>query len=567
MSAIGKLRRTKLFFDRTTKLAAFRKKARNPMPYQWAFLQNLLRRHQDTDFGRQHGFSSIQSIEDYQERVPIHSWEEIAPYIEAVQNGDSSALFPTDEKLLMYAATSGTTGEPKYIPVTQTSYRNYGKYWDLFWSQVGKDSPTATDYQALYFPGDPAEGYINDVPFGAITAKAYEQQNPLLRAMYPYPYQICRISDYQIRYYTMMRIALGTQISIIPVANPSTIITVFKVAEERASDIIDDIRTGRLRYADHMPSDVAELIMRRLRPNKRRADELEYVRLHNKRFLPKDYWPHPMTICCFAGGPLRVYLRQLKNYLDHYKVFDFGLLASEGRLSFGVGSVRQQKGCPLTLESNFFEFIPEEDIAKSSPRIVTLDQVEKDHRYFIIFTNYSGLYRYNISDMIQVTGFYENLPMITFCNKGKHMSNITGEKLTEYQVTESVRRAENRTGYALSEFTVCLHWDEETPYYTLLKDGVHHDTHDGLQSFINCVDEELMKLNIEYRSKRESLRLGPLALKTVGGLGFHEYEKKKRAECHNLSQYKPAFLISDTSFEGQFHIEEEITSTAKTKVA
>lgn len=559
----GTVRRAKFILDRHTKLKSFRKQCRAPMEAQWNFLKRLLHRHKDTDFGRQFDFGSIDSIAEYKKRVPLHTWEDVAPYIEKVQQGEITALFPPNEKLIMYAATSGTTGNPKYIPVTQTSYKLYGKYWDHFWAFVSEHAPECTAGKALYFPGDPEEGTVNGVPFGAITAKAYGQQNPIIREMYPYPYQICRIKDYQIRYYTIMRFGVESNITIIPIANPSTILTLFKLAQDRAKDIIEDIRTGRLRYANRMPADVRALLLRKIKPNPRRADQLEAIFRHTRKFRPVEYWgSHPLAITCFASGPLRLYMKQLRHYHPDLRIADFGLLASEGRLSLGVGTIRDSKGCCPTLESNFFEFIPEFEIDSENPETLTLDQLELGKRYFIIFSNYSGLYRYNISDLIQVTDFLENTPLFTFCNKGKHMSSITGEKLSEYQITESVRLAGDRVGYKLEEFVVCLHWDEAVPSYTLLKDGLNQDSPSLLQRFINCVDEELMKLNLEYKSKRASLRLGPLSLKQVRHHGYRLYEKKKQEAAHNISQYKPAFLISTPKFEDQFEFDDEITSTA-----
>jgi hypothetical protein len=463
----------------------------------------------------------------------------------------------------MYAATSGTTGEPKLVPVTETSYKHYGKYWDHTWSNVAIESPRAAFGRALYFPGDPEEGYVGDIPFGAITAKAYEQQNVVTRALYPYPHQIAKIKNYAVRYYTMMRIAVEQQVTMIPIANPSTIITLMKTARERAKDIIDDIRTGHLRYQDQIPTELGNALLKQISPNSHRADELQKILDQTNDFLPRDYWnKEKVSIICFASGPMNLYLNQLPLYFDDPTIFDFGLLASEGRFSFPLASTRSQKGSCLTLETSFFEFIPEDQIEKSNPDILTLDQVELGKRYFIIFSNFAGLYRYNISDVVKITGFHEKVPLIYFCNKGKHFSNITGEKLSEIQITESVKKAGDRAGYHIEDFVVCLHWDEEKPGYTLLKSQHRKDDYQLLSELVNLVEEELMNMNTEYKSKRESLRLAPLTLRLVNGNGYKDYENKRQASAHNLSQYKHIFLIGDPEFEKQFDCQEGIISTA-----
>jgi hypothetical protein len=152
--------------------------------------------------------------------------------------------------------------------------------------------------------------------------------------------------------------------------------------------------------------------------------------------------------------------------------------------------------------------------------------------------------------------------LITFCNKGKHFSNITGEKITEFQITSAVRIAVEKTGFHIDSFTCCLHWDDTLPYYSILKGPNPIEDIEILQQFIDHVDEALMNMNIEYRSKRQSSRLGPLTLKIVRGNAYHDYENKKQMSCHNFSQYKQIFLINDPDFENQFQYHQQIRSSS-----
>ena len=66
--------------------------------------------------------------------------------------------------------------------------------------------------------------------------------------------------------------------------------------------------------------------------------------------------------------------------------------------------------------------------------------MELEHRkaYFIIPTTAYGLYRYHISDLVRVTGFYGRTPLVEFLGKGHRFSNMTGEKLSEYHVTKAL---------------------------------------------------------------------------------------------------------------------------------
>ena len=64
--------------------------------------------------------------------------------------------------------------------------------------------------------------------------------------------------------------------------------------------------------------------------------------------------------------------------------------------------------------------------------------------YYIIVTTPSGLYRYFINDVVRVTGFLHAAPLLKFMQKGKGVTNITGEKLYEAQVLAAVSGAMTR---------------------------------------------------------------------------------------------------------------------------
>ena len=56
----------------------------------------------------------------------------------------------------------------------------------------------------------------------------------------------------------------------------------------------------------------------------------------------------------------------------------------------------------------------------------------------------NGLYRYFINDLIEVTGWFQKTPTIRFVQKGKGVTNVTGEKLYEFHVIEAVKAIQKR---------------------------------------------------------------------------------------------------------------------------
>jgi hypothetical protein len=172
----------------------------------------------------------------------------------------------------------------------------------------------------------------------------------------------------------------------------------------------------------------------------------------------------------------------------------------------------------LEIGSTFFEFIPEQEIdaidldpdAETLPSGLTVlraEELELGQRYYIVLITCSGLYRYHIGDLIQVTGWMGTAPTIEFLSRGAHTSNLTGEKLTEYQVVSAVNAALKDAGLALEASVMVPIW-ADPPYYRLIIEGQHRISADHLRMLGSLADQNLAGANCEYASKRRSRRLG-----------------------------------------------------------
>jgi hypothetical protein len=125
----------------------------------------------------------------------------------------------------------------------------------------------------------------------------------------------------------------------------------------------------------------------------------------------------------------------------------------------------------------------------------------------VIVTTPSGLYRYFINDLVRVQGHLHKTPLLKFVQKGKGVTNITGEKLYESQVLMGVRAVTEKLGRG-TRFVMMIA-DEAACRYRLY---VELDAGPTLPAacFAQAVDEKLHEINSEYSAKRESRRLGGL---------------------------------------------------------
>ena len=88
-----------------------------PEEVQNDWFKNLLVSAQDTVWGKQFAYSSINTIEEFKKRVPLQDYNSLKSYIERARAGEKDVLWPGETK--WFAKSSGTTEDKsKFIPVT-----------------------------------------------------------------------------------------------------------------------------------------------------------------------------------------------------------------------------------------------------------------------------------------------------------------------------------------------------------------------------------------------------------------------------------------------------------------
>src|SRR5215217_8089871 len=113
--------------------------SRAPAQSQQRLLRQILETNADTEFGRRHGFGSIATFRDFQERVPISGYEDLEPYITEEMQGRPNQL--TKDPPVLFTTTSGTTGASKYIPMTSEGKNAKSHLTWLWFCGLYRDHP------------------------------------------------------------------------------------------------------------------------------------------------------------------------------------------------------------------------------------------------------------------------------------------------------------------------------------------------------------------------------------------------------------------------------------------
>lgn len=508
-------------------VSAFNKASRDTAAAQSELLLDIVNRSSQSAYGKEHDFKSIKSISDFRRAVPVNDYESLKSYIMRSAEGEASVL--TGENPFMFATTSGTTGDRKLIPVTRSFIREFRRASVVSGYNLFKEFPSVKKGVALsvFSPAEESRTGAG-IPCGAISGRLYHEEPPLIkRYISPIPYECFVIPDYESRYYTILRCALVLPVSVIYTLNPSTILMLGKKLETYSEQLIKDVRDGTVSPPEALPSHVIDALKPFMRRNPLRARELSAL-MNGGTLKAPSVWENLTLISCWTKAAASFYLEDFSSYFNGISVRDITYGASEGRGTVTVGPNRQA----LAIRSHFFEFVEQEAFEKGSRETLLAHELSQGKTYYILFTTSAGLYRYHINDLVKVVGWHNGTPLIDFLHKGGNISSFTGEKITESQVTAAMQEAVRGLKLKVRFFSVLPVFRPE-PHYELVfeldgdgADRVGDQGSTGARStgsaqsdiehaLARAFDEGLALANIEYRAKRESLRLAPVVVRRL----------------------------------------------------
>jgi len=561
MSRVGRL---VLWVKAPRSLRHFNALCRTPVQAQVRLLRQILETNADTEFGRRHGFGGITSFQAFQERVPISTYEDLEPYINQEMNGRPNQL--TKDPPVLFTTTSGTTGKRKYIPMTREGKRAKSHLTWLWFCGLYRDHPGIVGGRILSVVSPEVESHApSGVPVGAESGHGYRTMPGPVKSMYTAPYGVFAIEDYEAKYYTLLRLAAGQDISCIATVNPSTVVLLGDRLAQHTEPIIRDVRDGSLSSEFSVPQDLRDSL--HLKPDPERARHLERAAAAGGGLLrPGLAWPELAAVGCWKGGTVGAYLAKFDTlFPQRPPVRDFGYYATELRGSVPLSD--QGDAGAVAVGTNVLEFHPaEEDRAPQGRELLRLEQLEPGQRYFVYVTNDSGLYRYDMNDIVEVAGHYGQTPLIRFIQKGKGVVSFTGEKLYEVQVIAAVEAALAAMRGRYHFITAVAELVEGTTprlvFLTEFDDPVAEQ--DG-SALVDRLDAALGDQNDEYRTKRKSLRYGAPIIRIVRSGEYDRYRRRmvetgQRAD----GQFKILRLTSDLSFAAEFAAERDLVGSKRT---
>ncbi|MCD4779227.1 MAG: GH3 auxin-responsive promoter family protein [Candidatus Omnitrophica bacterium] len=409
---------------------------------QKGILLDILNKNTYTELGFEHNFKDIDTIKQFKTDVPLRIFKDYIPYLKSIVNGKETVL--THESVDAFIVSKGSSHKSKYIPRTNglaTDIRNAINPWVHSLYLHEKEFLKGTFYWALN-PKTEIEksekipiGYDNDDQF------LNPFQHQLLRMLHPVPHEVVLIEDIEnFRYVTLLFLLCDSDLSLISIKHPKSLTFLMESIEPLRDAIVADMKTGTITTVTPMKISVKKRLLKKWKRNSMRAAKLN--ELFNKWFDPttasdentslyEKIWPKLKLISCWADGDAAIYIPKLNQYFPNVMIQPKGLQTIEGIVSFPINKKNESV---LAVCSHFYEFLDINNKESKSTRLA--HQLEKGKAYSVIITTHGGLYRYQLNDIIEVTGFMNQCPIINFIAKNNRLVDLFGEKLYEGHVAE-----------------------------------------------------------------------------------------------------------------------------------
>ena len=421
---------------------------------QREILQYLVKRGKDTEYGRNHLFSTIKSYEDFAQNIPVNTYEELKDDIDRMRHGEKDILWPGQVK--WYAKSSGTTNDKsKFIPITheglQTLHYQGGKDVVAYYLSNNPDSRLFSG-KGLILGGSHSPNYnLPNSLVGDLSAILIENINPLANLVRVPSKEVALLSDFEVKR--------------------------DRIARETLSQNVTNI--------SGVPSWMLSVLVR-------------VMELTGKQHL-QEVWPNLEVF--FHGGiaftPYREQYEQLitKSDMKYMETYN----ASEG--FFGIQDDPNDESMSLMLDYGvFYEFLPMDEFENEKPNIVPLEGVEVGRNYAMLISTACGLWRYEIGDTVRFTSTRPYKFVIT--GRTKYFINAFGEELIMDNAEKGLETTCKATGAQISEYTAapifmdanakCRHqWLIE---FTKEPDDIHE--------FERILDSKLQEINSDYEAKR-----------------------------------------------------------------
>ncbi len=524
---------------------------------QERFLKRFIRDHQNTELGQKLGLRNITTIDQFRSQIPILPYEYYQPFVDRIAAGEENILNP--DRVTYISLTSGTTGNKKKVPVTQrfqTSLRKANIATMGFFFAGLKRRGLKFGKMLITNSATLQGKTTGGINYGPVTVGSLRQGQPLFEKTFTLPFATLEITDTFARHYVAILLALqNTQMRGIIASFPMLLLRTCNYLADHAESLIRDLEQGQIDPDLDLEPNRRRQLQKYLTASPTRAAELRQILKQHGRLTPLLAWPELSYVCTAMGGTTDFYLEQFPSYFGPTPVFGGVFGTAEG--TFGVYPDLDTEGSVLAIESGFFEFIPEDQWHVDQPQTLLPRDLEVGKRYRLLVTSYSGFYRYDIGDVIEVLGFYNQAPLIVFRHRRGGLLSSTTEKTTEFHVTQVMQKLQQEFGLQLEDFCITLSAQDLPARYLVNVELASGQTLDNPHEFLERFEYWLGEFNNPYRTVRGA-DVPPPQLRVLCQGSFAEVRQRRIDSGMFDSQLKIPHISEDRRYLVDLQIEQVV---------
>lgn len=526
---------------------------------QMQLLAELMHRNRETVYGKKYGFGAIKTVGEFQKKVPLCVYGDYEDYILRMIAGEEKVL--TEEPVVYYCISSGTTGNAKYLPLTETDLKiqytyAYGVPFGMI-KDYYRNLPENEVFGKIFQIGEFAKTYMENGTMNGIRSGCVYQwldrDGQFDAEDYCVPKEVLFPDTLEDLCYVKVRFALAEQdLRAIHGVFVNRVAGVLDYICRNWEMLLKDMEHGRVDECVSLSAKWRKYVEQKLPPNPLRAAQLRLLShdtLH--KGIIKKIWPRVRYVLAIGGKSFAYYTEKMQEYAGDIPIHPYAYAASEG--IFGIAEKMDQTDRYILFpEAGFFEFLPLNEAQIEEKRPLFMWEINIGERYELVFTNHSGLYRYCMGDVIEVVDWYGQAPIVQFCYRKNQVLNIAGEKSNLEQLTEAVRQFALHMQCEIIGYCVQEDMSDLLPRYQF-----HLECTDlSISGAEDILDECLCRVNYEYQGCRKMNEIGKVRISYLCAGSFGRYEEQLAKNGKMMGQSKQVCIL-DTEEKKQFFAARE----------
>ena len=480
------------------KVKPFLETLKDPVAAQEWRLRELLRYAEGTAYGKRHNFSGISSYEEFVKHIPVNQYRDLQPYIRRELEGTPNVLYPEPIEAVM--ATSGTTGKPKLVPYTRFCKQTVSRFRLRYFISADHIRPIFHG-KMLAMVAPAVYKKVGRWEVGFLSGYGVKEVNWLFRRkIVPSP-EVFDLTDWDIKFRETIRQAINT-----PNITSCFGITSFVLALLR-----------RTKYDSYNwltnEGNLSWKTRRRIR------EALEGDGVLDLQAL----WPDLGVV--FHSGVLRdLYEPTVRDLLGDVHIHEsYG--GTEG--VYGFQLYEDMRGVVAAVDEVVFEFA-EATEGPLPPDVDTipLSDVKVNTPYRLIISSPSCLWRYDVHDMVMFTSL--DPPTMRCMGKSENIVNLSGEKVSELDISTALRAACEEQDAVIREFVIAPHTSVNGSSYHIFVEFTRPPN--DMNRFASTFEDTLQNLSYFYRDVRAAGILSPSIIYSIPPGTFDAYERRMLQE-------------------------------------